>query len=305
MQNPPKTREPEWTILKLLRWATTYFQSHDIDSPRATAEILLAHALDVKRIDLYLQFDQPMFRKELALFRGLIKRRIHREPVAYIVGTKEFWSLALSVTDKVLIPRPETECLVEQALSLLPLPDPSRPPPEPRRILEIGTGSGAITLALATERPTALFFASDVSPLAVTLAKRNAMDHDLAERINFFAGNVFAGIRQGVKAFDMIVSNPPYIPTATIDTLQPEITRYEPVIALDGHPDGLFFIGQIIDHAHTHLKPKGCLVLEIGHDQKDAVQRIIANGNAYETVVFTKDYSGYDRVVCMQKRESR
>ncbi|MEE8397823.1 MAG: peptide chain release factor N(5)-glutamine methyltransferase [Desulfobacterales bacterium] len=302
MQNPPKTTEPVWTILKLVRWTTTYFQSHAIDSPRATAEILLAHTLNMNRIDLYLQFDQPIVSTELGIFRALIKRRIQREPVAYIVGTKEFWSLNLSVTDKVLIPRPETECLVEQALSLLPQADSSPHPPEPRRILEIGTGSGAITLALATERPTDYFLALDISLPAVTLAKRNAMDHDLAGKIDFFTGNLFAGIRKGATSFDMIVSNPPYIPTGTIDTLQPEITRYEPVIALDGHTDGLFFLRQIIGNAHAYLGPKGYLLLEIGHDQKDAVQQIITESNTYEAVVFSKDYSGHDRVVCMRKK---
>lgn len=302
MKSPPTAREPEWTILKLLRWTTSYFQSHDIDSPRATAEILLAYALKLNRIDLYLQYDQPMFSAELAAFKSLIKRRANREPVAYIVGTKEFWSMDLSVTDKVLIPRPETEILVEKALALTGESNPSGLPPDPLRILEIGTGSGAIILALAAERPDHLFFASDLSLSAIRQAKRNAKHHQIEDGVLFFNCDLFEGLKRRSSPFHMILSNPPYIPTGDLDRLQPEIHRFEPRIALDGHQDGLFFIRQIIHQAHQHLEPGGHLLLEIGHDQKPMVENIIDDSDHYEDVVFTKDYSGYDRVVSMRKR---
>jgi release factor glutamine methyltransferase len=296
MQNQPNSEFPEWTIIKLLDWTASYFKSHNIDSPRSTSEILLAHTLGLKRIDLYLRYDQPLTIDELLLFKTYIKRRINREPVAYIVGTREFWSMDLSVTKDVLIPRPETECLVESALSL----------PElglgPKRILELGTGSGAITLALASERPEYIYFASDSSVEAVKLAFMNAKLHHLDEKINFFAGDWLEPLKNTGQLFDMIISNPPYIRTLSIPELQPEIYRYEPLRALDGGKAGLNPIKKIIFEAHAFLVQKGILLLEIGHDQKDQIKKIIDDCGNYENVVFKKDYSGYDRMVCIRKK---
>ena len=160
----------QWTIIKLIRWATSYLKSYEIDSPRATGEILLAYALQLNRIDLYLKYDQPLVAGELQTFKTLIQRRVRREPVAYILGVKEFWSLDLEVNTAVLIPRPETECLVETALDLM-----SRKSSRlPQRILDLGTGSGAIVLALASQQPRHTYFASDRFRPAVELACRNA-----------------------------------------------------------------------------------------------------------------------------------
>jgi len=164
----------QWTIIKLIRWANSYLKAYDIDSPRATGEILLAHALNVKRIDLYLNYDQPLVADELNTFKMLIKRRIRREPVAYILGTKEFWSMDLKITQDVLIPRPETECLVEMALKYLS----QIPSAQTQRILELGTGSGAIILALVSQQPRHLYFASDYFKEAAALASRNAVRND-------------------------------------------------------------------------------------------------------------------------------
>ncbi|UCD90776.1 MAG: peptide chain release factor N(5)-glutamine methyltransferase [Desulfobacterales bacterium] len=302
MQNPSKSQDPEWTILKLLKWTTSYFKTHNIDSPRATAEILLAHVLKLKRIDLYLRFDQPLVDKELSRLKTLIKRRIKREPVAYIVGIKEFWSLELAVTKDVLIPRPETECLVEAALDLLPEIPPSNPMLNPKRILELGTGSGAITLALASMRPNHLFFASDCSMNAVKLAQKNAKYHGLDTSIHFFCADWFKALTNNAAGFDIIISNPPYIPTQTIAHLQPEIYQYEPISAMDGKQDGLASLKHIIKKAHEYLHRQGRLLMEIGHDQKNAVQKIIESCGMYKDVIFSKDYSGYDRIVQMQKK---
>ncbi len=305
MQNPPTAKAPEWTILKLLRWTTSYFQSRGIDSPRADAEILLAHALNLDRIDLYLKYDQPMFSEELGLYRSLIKRRANREPVAYIVGTKEFWSLPLSVTDAVLIPRPETEILVEKTLELLkstPSPD-SGQKNTPIRILEIGTGSGAVILALASEAPGQRFFASDISQAAIDQARSNAVRHRLDGQVSFFISDLFQELRDTSLPFQIIVSNPPYIESKILGGLQPEISRYEPQLALDGKADGLFYVRQIIHEAHPHLAPGGYLLLEIGHDQKPATQQIIDDTGLYDDIAFTKDYGGFDRVVSMRKRQ--
>ena len=303
MQNQPKSIDPEWTILKLLKWTTSYFKSRDIDSPRATAEILLAHILKLKRIDLYLRYDQPLSSNELLQFKALIKRRIKREPVAYIVGVKEFWSMDFAVTEDVLIPRPETECLVETSLGLLPEDSNSDPNNPPMRILELGTGSGAVILALASMGTKHLFFASDRSVKAVVLAKQNAKRHGLDSNVNFFCADWFTPLKVVRHQFDMIISNPPYIPTRVISQLQPEIYKYEPISALDGDEDGLRCLRHIINNAHVYLNRQGSLVLEIGHDQKNEAQKIIEKCGNYKNIVFTKDYSGYHRVVQMQKKD--
>ena len=288
----------QWTIIKLIRWATSYLKSHDIDSPRATGEILLAHALNVKRIDLYLNHDQPLVAEELNTFKMLIKRRIRREPVAYILGAKEFWSMDLKVTQDVLIPRPETECLVEVALNLL-----SRvPPSQSQCILDLGTGSGAIVLALVSQQPRHIYFASDYSKKAAELASRNAAQHDFPGRIHFFVGDWLTPLHQQKSRFDMIVSNPPYIPSGVIGNLQPEIHQYEPIAALNGDKDGLGCFRKIIDAAHNYLKPHAVLMLEVGHDQREAVRRIAADCGHYEDFHYARDYSGYDRVAWMHKK---
>ncbi|MCK4985699.1 MAG: peptide chain release factor N(5)-glutamine methyltransferase, partial [Desulfobacterales bacterium] len=159
MQNQTRLRPNEWTIIKLVQWATTYFDTHDIDSPRATAEILLSHVLNTRRIDLYLRYDQPLTPDELERFKALIKRRMNREPVAYILGCKEFWSMGLHITRDVLIPRPETECLVEKSLEMLAVDANMKS----KLILELGTGCGAVILALASENPRHSYWATDIS----------------------------------------------------------------------------------------------------------------------------------------------
>jgi release factor glutamine methyltransferase len=300
MQNQPKSRDPEWTIIKLLKWTTSYFKSHDIDSPRSTAEILLAHVLKLKRIDLYLRYDQPLCINELSNFKMLIKRRLEREPVAYIVGVKEFWSMDFAVTKDVLIPRPETECLVEAALSLFPQDNAFDSSPPPKSILELGTGSGAVILAIASMRPKHIYFASDRSVKAIRLARQNSTRHGLDTAVSFFCADWFTPLNRRKKRFDMIISNPPYVPTRLIGRLQPEIYKYEPISALDGDSDGLFCLRHIINTAHHYLNRNGSLLLEIGHNQKNDVQNIIDQCGNYEHVVFTKDYSGYDRVVRMK-----
>jgi release factor glutamine methyltransferase len=292
------TDDKQWTIIKLIRWATSYLKSYDIDSPRATGEILLAHALHLNRIDLYLKYDQPLVAEELQTFKTLIKRRVRREPVAYILGVKEFWSLDLEVNENVLIPRPETECVVEAALDLISR-NSSR---APQRILDLGTGSGAIVLALASQQPHHIFFAGDRFQPAVELACRNAARHNLWQKIHFFVGDWLSSIKGAAPGFDLIVSNPPYIPRRVISGLQPEIHQYEPIAALDGDTDGLACYRNIIGSAHCHLNPAGVLVLEIGHDQREAIRQIAADSDRYEGFSCTKDYSGYDRVVTMRKK---
>jgi len=298
MQNQSNSEFPEWTIIKLLDWTTSYFKSHNIDSPRSTSEILLAHTLGLKRIDLYLRYDQPLTLDELLLFKTYIKRRINREPVAYITGHKEFLSIDLLLNEHSLIPRPETECLVEAVLSLLP-----KDLPAAARILELGTGSGAIIIALASERPGNIFFASDYSLDAIILARENAVQNAPGASIHFFSGNWLAPLKNNQLKFDIIISNPPYIKSAIIPGLEPEIWKYEPAMALNGGENGLFALKQILVSAYNYLKEEGILLLETGHDQKDDLKGIIEKCNAYKDIVFTKDYSGFDRLVSMKKKK--
>jgi release factor glutamine methyltransferase len=298
MQNQTRLRPNEWTIIKLLQWATTYFDTHDIDSPRSTAEILLAHALNTSRIDLYLRYDQPLNSDELGRFKALIKRRINREPVAYILERKEFWSLDLRVTRDVLIPRPETECLVEKSLEVLAV-DINR---TSKLILELGTGCGAVIIALASENPRHSYWATDISITAIQIACQNAIQNDLMGKIHFITGDWFAPLRSAAGGFDLIVSNPPYIKSGDLARLQPEIQAHEPLLALDGAADGLSCMRHIIQSAYRFLRPGGALVLEIGYDQKSALKQMIAECGEYEGVSFYQDYSGYDRILQMHKK---
>ena len=287
------------TILELLRWASSYFNSHHIENPRASAEILLSHSLNMERIDLYLRHDQPLSADELRRFDELVQRRLRREPVAYIVGQKNFWSLNLRVTEDVLIPRPETECLVERALEILGARKSEGPP----SILDLGAGSGAIILALASERPMERLFASDASMAALTVAEENARRHGLENSVAFFCGRWFEPLRP-LEQFDMVVSNPPYIPTHIIQTLAPEIFQYEPAGALDGGADGLDAVSIIISQAHRYMTPGGVLLMEIGWNQRGAVEDLARQTGRYEGIRFIKDYGGHDRILEMVKTAS-
>ncbi|MEE4359858.1 MAG: peptide chain release factor N(5)-glutamine methyltransferase [Desulfococcaceae bacterium] len=302
MQKQTEKGEVPWTIRKILRWTTSWFASRNIENPRASAEILLAFVLDLRRIDLYLRHDQPLTDGERAAFRKVVRRRIQHEPVAYIVGQKDFWSVELCVDPSVLIPRPETERLVETALGLLGKRDEGKI----CRILEMGTGSGAVIVSLAAEEPANCFFASDLSLAALTTARKNAVRNKVGGKILFFCGSWFAPLagKDRSAGFDLIISNPPYIPTSEIGNLQPEICRYEPVHALDGGNDGLNEIRNILLGAAEYLNEKGSLLVEIGSGQKDAVLHLAEKSGCYEAIACIKDYGGKDRLVQMQKKSA-
>ncbi len=293
MKRQPHGADAVWTILGLLKWAAPYFESRKIDSPRATAEILLAHLLKIERVELYMQFDRPLSKEELACFKGYVRRRVGGEPTAYIVGTRGFWDMEFRVDPNVLIPRPDTECLVEQALSLLPHGN-------DKRILELGVGSGAVILTLAAERPGHTFFGSDFSMGALSRARDNAVLNEMENRVNFLCGRWFDPFLDTCEKFHMIVSNPPYIPTADIAALQPEVRDHEPLTALDGGGDGLDCLSHLIRRAPGFLVPGGNLLLEMGFDQRDAVRRIITETGCYDDVVFHDDHGGNNRVVSMR-----
>lgn len=295
MKRQPKGGEASWTIVKILKWATPYFQERGIDSPRATAELLLADVLSLARLDLYLQFDRPLSADELAAFKARLKRRVSGEPVAYIIGMKGFWKSEFAVSPSVLVPRPDTELLLEKTLSLLPEEGKAR-------VLELGTGSGALILSVAMERRKAVCFASDLSSAAALQARTNAVTHDLEGRVSFVVGHWFDPFQGEHPSFDVILSNPPYIPTADIEALQPEIRKYEPKSALDGGRDGLDCLRHIIEEAFHHLKTGGHLLLEMGHDQRESVAGIIHSCGFYEEVCFFDDYGDNNRIVVMKKK---
>ncbi len=269
-----------WTTLGVLDWTTQRFTEAGIGAARLEAQLLLAHVLQCSRMQLYTGFDKPLGEDELAAYRGLIKRRLAGESVSYLLGEQEFWGLPFHVDGSVLVPRPDTETVIEVARAL------RADRAAPCRVLDLCTGSGAIAVALAKELPAAQLVATEVSPAAAALAKRNAERNGFADRIDVRIGDLFAPVARPPRddgghatrddarddgRFDLIVANPPYIASAVIATLSAEV-RGEPRIALDGGPDGLVFYDRICADARSYLVPGGALVVEHGFDQADSVR---------------------------------
>jgi release factor glutamine methyltransferase len=283
------------TSLNLLRWATGHFKNQSVSEPRASAELLLGHVLGLDRLSLYLNPQRSVETSELAAFMKCVERRLLGEPVQYITGTQEFWSLSLSVTPAVLIPRPESELLVE---AVLPIAHGAGA--EKLRIADLGTGSGAIAVALARELPEAVVVAGDLSSAALRVARGNALRHHVAERVHFVAADLFAPFRRAV--FDIVVTNPPYVQSSHIPLLPREIRDYEPRAALDGGVDGLASIRVIIRGAPDLLRPAGVLVLEMGAGQSEDVAALVSETKRYGRHRIVKDYSGIDRVLVAEAR---
>ncbi len=251
-----------WTTLKLLEWTQGYFAQKGVDAPRLTAEVLLAHALGCDRVRLYLDFDKPLGEPELAAYRELVRRRADREPTAYLTGQKEFHGRPFRVDAHVLVPRPETELVLEAALASLPAGG---------LALDLCTGSGVLGVTLALERPGAQVVATDVSAEALEVARDNAARLGAAG-VTFLAGDLYDPVAPDLR-FDVIVSNPPYVPRGELDTLPPEVRR-EPRLALDGGDDGLAISRRIAAGAPSRLRPGGALVLEMHESHLDALPSI-------------------------------
>jgi release factor glutamine methyltransferase len=270
-----------------LRWTIGRFERHGIASARLDAELLATQAFGRTRVELYTHFDQPLGDPELGAYRGLVQRRMAGESVAYILGRKEFWSLDLRVDARVLVPRPDTETLVEQTLELLrAMPDKGRA----LRVADIGTGSGALALALKKERPDDEVFAVDVSPDALEVARGNALR--LGLDVIFLQGDLVSPL---AGPFDLIASNPPYIPSQDIAGLSPEV-RSEPRLALDGGEDGLVLVRRLASEARKLLAPDGALAMEVGAGQAAAVMEIL-RCESYANVGSRRDLAGIERVV--------
>jgi len=286
-------REP-MTIRQAIRDAERRLKQKKYLSPGLDAEILLAACLGMERTGLFRDMDRPVASQEMQSFNDIVERRLRGEPVAYIVGRKEFWSLDLKVSPAVLVPRPETEILVQAVLETARRPGKAAP-----CILEIGTGSGAISVALARELQSARIVSTDLSLAALGIARENAASHGVADRIFFLVCNL---LEPFCGSFDMIASNPPYLSESEYEGLPGEIREFEPKGALLAGPEGTEFNRTIIRHAGVHLKDGGWLFLEIGFDQKDAVQALLVQSGHYDSVRVTKDYAGIDRVVAARRR---
>jgi release factor glutamine methyltransferase len=312
-----------WSIVALLRWTADFFKEKGVSEPRASAEILLAHALGLGRLDLYLRHDQPLTPEELARFKALILRRRQGEPVAYLTGHKEFWSLDFLVTPATLIPRPETEVLVEAVIGVCggggfpragspcyrefsPAGKPVQPgqdacaPGESNLALDVGAGSGAVVVALARELPAMSWIAVDVSAPALEVARENARRHSVAERIAFLRGDLLSPLRPGTR-FEIITANLPYVAQAEWEQLPKEIRDYEPKGALLGGEDGLDLLKQLCRQAHTYLAAGGWLALEVGAGQADRVMNFIDDAKAYDALKTVSDYQGIPRVVLARR----
>ena len=277
-------RDRSWTVLELLRWTTDYFSRAGIETARLDAELLLAHALETERLRLYVGYEKPVLAEERERYRALVQRRAQeRVPVSQLLGEREFWSLPFRVTSDVLTPRPETETLVEWGLSKVADLTISRGESGKSdaglRILDLGTGSGAVALALASELPDAEIAASDLSPAALQIAAQNADVLRKRERIRFVEGDLFEPVSG--ERFDLIVSNPPYVARSAERSLPPELS-HEPEMALFAGGDGLDVIRRLVSQAGDHLLEGGRLGVELSPEQTEEVEQLLSKAGFVE-----------------------
>lgn len=288
------TKQSEiWTIGSILKWTEQYFNDKGVESSRLDAEVLLSRVLGKERIYLYVHFDQPLQQMELGRFREMIKQRVKRIPVAYILGEKEFMGMDFSVSPAVLIPRPDTEILVENVIERLKKLGNVH-------IVDIGTGSGAIAVSILANCLNVSGVAVDISSEALAVAKSNAVRHGVDMRLEFVKSDVYDSLSAG--QFDAIISNPPYIPDKDIAGLEPEVKR-EPYGALAGGKDGLDFYRRLIQEGIKFLKPNGFMAFEVGIYQAEDVADIGRQTGAFNHFEIIKDYGNIDRVVIMKKQE--
>jgi release factor glutamine methyltransferase len=278
------TQVETWTTLKVLDWTKDYLASRGVENARLEAEWLLCAVTGLDRVGLYLNFEKPLHDSELVAYRAMIARRGRREPLQHILGTQEFCGLEFEVTPEVLIPRYDTETLVNEALIRMPGAE---------SVLDIGTGSGCIAVALACKLPGAVVVAVDISEAALDVARRNAAKHNVA--IEFIHGSLLDPLAG--RQFDLVISNPPYIPSGEIEVLQPEVRDFDPRSALDGGLDGLEIYRKLVPQAASFLKCGGWLLVEVGAGQADDVSQMFCSMEEYEHLITACDASGIVRVV--------
>jgi release factor glutamine methyltransferase len=307
-----------WTIQKLLNWITDYLAGKGIDSPRLSAELLLSHVLEIKRIDLYTQFDKPVEQTQLDRLRSLVKRAGEHEPIAYLVGKTEFYSLEIDVTADCMIPRPETELLVQNAIEFLrarPVRNSAMRRERQEEELSNGTrngtqlvcdlctGSGCIAVAIAKSCPDVQIIATDSSEAALRVAAQNVRKYQLKERIELLCGDLFDPLAAGSDAseFDLIVCNPPYVSAAEFESLDKNVKDYEPTSALHAGRDGLEVYRKIVEKVDRFLKPSAALMLEIGYAQGEKVAQLLEQTKVFVDIKMEKDFQSHDRVITATK----
>ncbi len=287
----------QWTIQKLLAWITEYLTKNEVDAPRLSAEMLLSHVLELKRIELYTQFDRIVEKDALDRLHGLVKRAGLHEPVAYLVGWTEFYSLEMEVSADCLIPRPETELLVQRAIEFL------RTREGAQHVCDLCTGCGCIAIAIAKNHTNAHVVATDISDQALAVAARNVARHGLQERVELLCGDLFDPLvpHLDVTQWDLIVCNPPYVSAAEYETLDKNVKDYEPKAALLAGEDGLDVYRRIAEQSDRFLKPDGALLLEIGYAQGPAVRELLERTALFSTIAVEKDNQNNDRVVTARR----
>lgn len=287
-----------WRVRDILDWTTAHLARHGSDTPRLDTEILLAQARGCRRIELYTHYDEVLSDEERSVMRDLVRRRTTAEPVAYLVGFREFFGLDFRVTPDVLIPRPDTETLLvavlERAGELT----------SPLRILDLGTGSGCIAISLATQLPAARITATDNSPAALQIAAANAETHGVADRISFLEGDLYAPL-QDEDRFEFIASNPPYIRHDEIATLAEDIRNHEPLSALDGGADGLEIIRRLVASAALHLQDQGWLLCEVSPEQAPATRELVETTGEFTNLEIADDLGSRPRVVLAQRTSKK
>ena len=272
-----------WKLLDILEETSRFFAARGLENARLQAELLLAAVLEIKRLDLYLQFERPLHTEEVDVYRDYVRQRVQRVPMQYILGATAFRELELTVTPAVLIPRPETEVLVDVALELLPTGG---------RALDLCCGSGAIALSLKRELAEVAVVATDISQAALAVARANGASCEL--EIEWLSGDLFAAVEGD---FDLVVSNPPYVKSGDLDRLEPEVRDHEPRLALDGGADGLDCYRRIAHQASDHIRPSGYLLLEVGDCQSAEVEKLLAEVGRFAEVETKPDLNEVPRVV--------
>jgi release factor glutamine methyltransferase len=290
----PSDPEDRWTVGRLLNWTRDFLKKKGSESPRLDAEVLLAFVLSCERVQLYTRYEDEVGERDRGRFRELVKRRAEGTPVAYLVGRKEFYSMALAVTSAVLIPRPDSEFVVVEFLGLFK-------GIESPRCVDVGTGSGCLALACAHQHRSARFVAIDLSPEALEVARSNAEKHGLTDRVEFRQGDLLTPVADE-GPFDAIVSNPPYIATEVIPTLEPGVRDHEPHLALDGGEDGLRVVDRLVASAVPLLKVGGHLILEIGSDQETPVRALVGARPELELAPTIRDSANHPRVIRATRR---
>jgi release factor glutamine methyltransferase len=287
----------DWTIKRLLDWITSFFTQKSVDSPRLSAELLLSHVLGLKRIELYTNFDRLVAKPQLDRLRRLVKRAGENEPLAYLTGKTEFYSLEFAVTRDCLIPRPETELLVERAIEFL------RGRTGKQLVCDLCTGSGCIAVTVAKNITDVDVVATDISDAALQVAAQNAQKHLAAERIRFLHGDLFEPLipEMDKYRFDLIVCNPPYVTSSEYETLERNIKDYEPAEALLGGADGLDVYRRICQQAEQFLKQDTVLMFEIGYAQGQKVKELLEQTHLFADIVIERDLQNNDRIVIARR----